>query len=134
MSRLFRARGKGVIPSVARVLLQFSKSFSILHDSDTEKTASGKGNPAWGMNKSIQDILTWDNAKDAVTLVACCTCFEVALFGKEAEKEKPYSALERIRADESARKRVKQLLDGLLDPSKPLPDKVKRWKAITDLA
>jgi len=46
--QIIRARGKGVIPSVARVLLQFSKSFCILHDADTEMTDSGKANPAWG--------------------------------------------------------------------------------------
>lgn len=131
--QIIRARGKGVIPSVARVLLQFSKSFSILHDTDTDTTDSGKGNPAWGMNKTIQNILTWENAKDAVHLVACRTCFEVALFGEEAKQEKPYSVLERIRTDEGARRRVKQLLDALLDPSKPLPDGVKRWEAIEEL-
>lgn len=38
--QIIRARGKGVIPSVARVLLQFSKSFSILHDCDTQEEDS----------------------------------------------------------------------------------------------
>ena len=46
--QIIRARGKGIIPSVAKVLLQFSKSFSILHDTDSPQTLSGKGNPAWG--------------------------------------------------------------------------------------
>ena len=132
--QIIRARGKGVIPSVARVLLQFSKSFAILHDSDTTTTASGKANPAWGMNKSIQAILAMENAKDAVHLVACCTCFEVAIFGEEVLEEKPYTALERIRNDPDARAKVKQLLDGLLDVTKPLPAKCRRWKAIEELA
>lgn len=132
--QIIRARGKGIIPSVARVLLQFSKSFSILHDSDTKETISGKANPAWGMNKSIQEILALENAKETVYLVACCTCFEIAMFGEEAKDEKPYNALERIRKDQNSNARVKQLFDSLLDAAKPLPDKCKRWKVIEDLA
>lgn len=132
--QIVRARGKGIIPSVSRVLLQFSKSFSILHDSDTKETAAKKANPAWGMNKTIQDVLTMENATHAVHLVACCTCFEVAMFGEEVKNEKPYNALDRIRKDQAARERVKQLLDGLLDHTKPLPGKCIRWKQIEELA
>lgn len=131
--QVVRARGKGIIPSVARVLLQFSKSFSILHDSDTKETPAGKANPAWGMNKTIQDILSMENAKGAVHLVACCTCFEMAMFGEEAKDEKPYNALERIRNDLAARARVKQLLDGLLDVAKVMPEKCRRWNQIEEL-
>ncbi|WP_324031587.1 ATP-dependent nuclease [Aeromonas caviae] len=40
--QIIRARGKGIIPSIAKVLLQFSKSFYILHDADTELTKDGK--------------------------------------------------------------------------------------------
>lgn len=132
--QVIRARGKGVIPSVARVLLQFSKDFSILHDTDSPKTSTGKANPAWGMNKSIKEVLSLDNAAGAVHLVACKTSFEVALFGEEARDEKPYSALERIRTDDSARDRVKALFDGLLDSSKLLPTNCIRWTKIEDLA
>lgn len=132
--QIIRARGKGIIPSVARVLLQFSKSFSILHDSDTKETASGKANPAWGMNKSIQDVLALENAKNAIHLVACCTCFEIAVFGEGAKDEKPYNALERIRKNPESKAMVRQLLDGLLDESKPLPDKCRRWNTVEELA
>lgn len=132
--QIIRARGKGVIPSVARVLLQFSKNVAILHDTDAPQTEKGKNNPAWGMNKSIEGVLSFDNASESVHLVACKTCFEVALFGEEAKDEKPYSALERIRTDEAARLRVKMLLDGLLDGSKALPAGCLRWKTMTDLA
>lgn len=131
--QVIRARGKGVIPSVARVLLQFSKDFAILHDADSPKTSKGKANPAWGMNASIEGILELENAAEAVHLVACRTCFEVALFGEEARDEKPYSALERIRNDASARDRVKALFDGLLDPSRPLPPDCIRWTKIEEL-
>lgn len=131
--QIIRARGKGIIPSVAKVLLQFSKSFSILHDTDTEKTTLNKNNPAWGMNKSICDILAWENANEAVHLVACKTCFETALFGEEAKNEKPYNALIRIESEKDTIDKVKQLLDGLLDHSLPLPENCIRWEKIEDL-
>ena len=131
--QVIRARGKGIIPSVAKVLLQFSKAFTILNDTDTPKTTSGKGNPAWGMNESIRKILDWENASGSVSLVACKTCFEVALFGEEAKEEKPYNALLRIRKDEHTRFLVKNLFDGLLDASKGLPPNCIRWKLVSDL-
>ena len=132
--QVIRARGKGIIPSVARVLLQFSKSFSILHDADTPKTAGGKVNPAWGMNKTIESILTWDNALGRVHLVACKPCFETAMFGEEVKEEKPYNALVRIRTNAVARLRVKALLDGLLDSERAVPDGCIRWKSCDELA
>jgi len=131
--QVIRARGKGVIPSVARVLLQFSTSFSILHDTDGPKTASGGTNPAWSMNSGIADILSWPNAAGRVHLVACKPNFEVALFGQEVRDEKPYSALVRIRTDATARSRVKALLDGLLDSTSQLPQGCIRWSATADL-
>lgn len=133
-AQIIRARGKGIIPSIAKVLLQFSKSFSVLHDTDTQITASGKNNPAWGMNNSIAAILAHKNAKDIVSLVACKTCFEVALFGEEVKEEKPYNALARINSSEDAKNKVKQLLDGLLDSSKALPNNCIRWRDINDIA
>lgn len=55
--QIIRARGKGIIPSVAKVLKQFSKSFSILHDTDEKLTTTGNKNPAWGMNNTIAQLL-----------------------------------------------------------------------------
>lgn len=132
--QVIRARGKGIIPSVAKVLLQFSKPFAILHDTDTEKTETGKANPAWGMNKSIESVLSWENAEQRVHLIACKTCFEVAMFGKEAKDEKPYQALTRISEDEEARNRVRLLLDCLLDPNIVPPNGCIRWTKIAQLA
>lgn len=131
--QVIRARGKGVIPSVAKVLLQFAKSFTILHDTDTPKTASGRGNPAWGMNQTIADILTWENAKGKVHLVACKPCFEEALFGEQVRDEKPYNTLIRIRTDQNSRLRVKALLDSLLDLEAGVPTGCIRWSVIDDL-
>lgn len=132
--QIIRARGKGIIPSVAKVLLQFSQKFYILHDRDEEKTAKGKNNPAWGMNNTIAGILNSENAEGRVNLVACNTCFETAIFDEEVRSEKPYHALLRIRSDEEIKARVKALLDYLIGSEDAvLPDKCIHWTEINDL-
>ncbi|MGY4489877.1 ATP-dependent nuclease [Pseudomonas sp. TE3610] len=131
--QIIRARGKGIIPSVAKVLLQFSKQFTILHDTDAPLTAKGKGNPAWGMNKTIASVLGLDNAQGRVRLVACKTCFETALFGKEEKDEKPYRAFLRIQSDQESALKVKGLLDYLLDTANARPDNCIEWTAIEEL-
>ncbi|GAB0150917.1 ATP-dependent endonuclease [Marinobacterium sp. BA1] len=130
--QIIRARGKGIIPSVAKVLKQFSKSFFILHDTDEELTSKGKKNPAWGMNNTIATLLDEDGK---VNLVACKTCFETAIFGEEVSGEKPYNALTKIRTDEIARNRVKSLLDYLIQiEGATLPENCIHWTKIEQLA
>ncbi|MCO7230188.1 AAA family ATPase [Halomonas sp. CnH100-B] len=130
--QIIRARGKGIIPSVAKVLKQFSKSFFILHDADEELTLKGKRNPAWGMNETIATLLDEDGK---VNLVACKTCFEIALFGEEVSGEKPYNALTKIRTDADARSRVKSLLDYLIGvEGVTLPENCIHWTNIEQLA
>jgi putative ATP-dependent endonuclease of OLD family len=131
--QIIRARGKGIIPSIAKVLLQFAKQFTILHDTDAPLTAKGKGNPAWGMNRTIGEVLSLPNAQGRVRLVACKTCFETALFGKEEKDEKPYRAFLRIQNDEEAASKVKELLDFLLDSNNPKPENCLEWTAIDEL-
>lgn len=130
--QIIRARGKGIIPSIAKVLKQFSKSFFILHDTDEELTAKQAKNPAWGMNKTIAQLLEEDGK---VNIVACKTCFETALFGEEVKDEKPYNALVRIRSDETIRNRVKSLLDYLIGTTgATLPENCIHWTKIEQLA
>ena len=130
--QIIRARGKGIIPSVAKVLKQFSKSFFILHDTDEELTSKGKKNPAWGMNNTIATLLDEDGK---VNLVACKTCFETAIFGEEVSGEKPYNALTKIRTDENARNRVKSLFDYLIGTEgATLPENCIHWTKIEQLA
>lgn len=130
--QIIRARGKGIIPSVAKVLKQFSKSFFILHDTDEELTSKGKKNPAWGMNNTIATLLDEDGK---VNLVACKTCFEIALFGEEVSGEKPYNALTKIRTDANARNKVKSLLDYLIgSEGATLPENCIHWTKIEQLA
>ena len=130
--QIIRARGKGIIPSVAKVLKQFSKSFFILHDTDTELTSTDKNNPAWGMNKTILSLL--DEEKQ-VNLVACKTCFETALFGEESKYEKPYNALIRIRQNTDVRDKVKALLDYLIEKNgATLPENCIHWTDLSQLS
>jgi putative ATP-dependent endonuclease of the OLD family len=130
--QIIKARGKGIIPSVAKVLKQFSKSFFILHDTDEELTAKGNKNPAWGMNQTIAKLL---DEEGKTNLVACKTCFETALFGQEVKDEKPYNALTRIRSSDDARDRVKSLLDYLIGvEGAVLPDNCIHWTNIEQLA
>lgn len=130
--QIIRARGKGIIPSVAKVLKQFSKSFFILHDTDEELTKEGSKNPAWGMNKTIAQLL---DKEGKVNLVACRTCFETAIFGQEVKDEKPYNALTRIRSSGDARDRVKSLLDYLVGTDGAvLPNNCIHWTTIDQLA
>ena len=131
--QIIRARGKGIIPTVAKILLQFSQSFSILNDTDEPLATNGKNNPAWAMNGSIADILSWKNASKRVNLIACKTCFETAIFGEEVKSEKPYNALMRIRVDGCAKKKVKNLLDSLLMAEINPPENCIRWTKIEDL-
>ncbi|CNI77413.1 ATP-dependent nuclease [Yersinia mollaretii] len=131
---VIRARGKGIIPSVAKVLIQFSKSFSILHDTDTPITSARKGNPAWGMNNTIAKVLELEGAKDNINLVACKTCFETALFGYEVKSDKPYNTLVELRTNPATLGKVKELLDYLLDIKKPIPANCINWRDIAELA
>lgn len=129
--QIIRARGKGIIPSVAKVLKQFSKSFFILHDADEKLTSKGNANPAWGMNNTIAELL---DSEGKVKLVACKTCFEIALFGEEVKYEKPYNALIRIKTDKEAQDRVKSLLDYLIEvDGASLPENCIRWEKIDQL-
>ncbi|EMK6667489.1 AAA family ATPase [Vibrio fluvialis] len=129
--QIIRARGKGIVPSVAKVLKQFSKSFFILHDTDEKTTSKGDKNPAWGMNNTIAQLL---DEEGKVNLVACKTCFETALFGQEVKAEKPYNALMRIRNDIASRDKVKSLLDYLIGvDGAVLPENCIHWKKIEQL-
>lgn len=129
--QIIRARGKGIIPSVAKVLKQFSKSFFILHDTDEKTTSKGDKNPAWGMNNTIAQLL---DEEGKVNLVACRTCFETALFGQEVKAEKPYNALMRIRNDIASLDKVKSLLDYLIGvDGAVLPENCIHWEKIEQL-
>lgn len=102
-----------------------------MHDADTEKASNGNVNPAWSMNSKIMNVVRDSAGK--VNVVACIEDFETALFDKRVTSDKPYNSLSNMKTDKKAEEIVKKLFDGLLDPSKELPEKCKRWQNIEDL-
>jgi putative ATP-dependent endonuclease of OLD family len=131
--QIIRARGKGIIPSVIKILNQFTCDFAVLHDTDTQKLDEGKINPAWSLNQSIKDEITKNPNKGNIRLIACKTNFEDALFGQVVKYDKPYSAILKIRSDDTLKTTVKQLLDSLLAINISPPQNCIRWNNIEQL-
>lgn len=130
---IIRARRKGVIPSVVKILNQFTADYGVLHDADTELTLKGKGNPAWTVNTNILTEINNSSDLSKTVLIACKTNFEVALLRENVSKEKPYYTLEMMKKDESFREKVKLLLDSLLDSKIEPPENCIRWKTLDDI-
>lgn len=135
---IVRARGKAPIVSLCKILNHFGSGYAVLHDSDaptikTRKTKKDMANPAWSLNQKIRE--TVEKAPDVakVKVVASVPNFEEALFGEEAEDEKPYSALEKMRKDGEAFGKIKTLLEALVDPTKSLPASTVAWTKIDEL-
>lgn len=132
---IIRARGKATIVSLTKILNHFGSSYSILHDSDTPKVKrKGKevDNPAWTMNNTIFNSIKV--CPSQVRLVTSIPYFEKACFNEEAGREKPYNALQNIRSSEDSFKAVSDLLDSLIDHTKPVPNFAFEWRNLEDLA
>lgn len=130
---IIRARGKGIIITLLKVLNQFSTSYGVLHDSDRPLTDKGKANPAWGMNKSIlAGVMSASNPAD-IRHLACIANFEDAMFDEEVKSEKPYNALVKIGSNVALQEKVCLLLDALIDSKVNPPDGCLRWKSIEEL-
>jgi putative ATP-dependent endonuclease of OLD family len=130
---IIRARGKGVIPSVVKILNQFTANYGVLHDADTEKAANGNANPAWAINTNILTEVRKSPNLSQTLLIACKQNFEDALLKKKVSKDKPYHALSQMKADETFKLDVKKLFDSLLDGSKEPPEDCVRWSNIEEL-
>lgn len=133
-----RARGKSCLVSLCKILDQFDKGYSILHDADREtitgkKSKKPRKNSAWTVNQRILDVTTSGRAAQRVDLLASIPNFEEAFFGDVVDGDKPFSALARLRTDETAFKVVAGLLDRLLDSSQPTPSGVIQWNALAQL-
>jgi putative ATP-dependent endonuclease of OLD family len=132
---IVRARGKATIVSLAKILNQFGKPYAILHDSDRPtyicKNGAVKQNPAWAHNTTIMDIAS--HAPAGVRVVASVPNFEEAYLNKECKEEKPYNALTRIKSDSGVKNTIEQLLDALVDFTKPLPQGAMQWDNIDNL-
>jgi putative ATP-dependent endonuclease of OLD family len=131
---IVRARGKATIVSLEKILNQFGTSYAVLHDSDTptyQRDGETTRNPAWPLNESI--LKTSSEGKARVRVVASIPTFEEAYLMKKTTHDKPYNALSRLRKQPASATLVKQLLDGLIDFKKPLPQGAKEWTTLTEL-
>jgi putative ATP-dependent endonuclease of the OLD family len=132
-AHIIRARGKGIIITLLKILNQFSSSYGVLHDADTPVTSKGRGNPAWGMNMSILAGIQEAAEPQKIRHVACVRNFEEAIFDEEAKNEKPYNALLKIRDNHAMQQKVCALLDSLIDGNKEPPEGCTRWNSIEQL-
>jgi len=135
---IIRARGKVTIALLIKVLSLFGASFSILHDSDRPTIYTKKGvlrkNGAWTNNLTI--LTAFKNAPDPnkLKLCSCVPNFEEACLGYEADDDKPFNALKRIKEDAKSLQNVKTLLDFLLgSPGATPPANIIQWNVIEEL-
>lgn len=130
--QIVRARGKGSILTILKILNQFSSRYAVLHDSDTPLAKNG-ASPAWGVNASIRAAIDGAPMSHQIGHVVSITNFEVALFGKETSSDKPYTTMVKLNGTEMLRVRAMSLLDSLLDSSVEVPVPFIRWSSLDDL-
>lgn len=123
-----RARGKGILISLVKILNHFGASYSVLHDSDRPLSGS-----AWGTNLSLLNEVNSGPNPKMVRLVAAIPDFEGGVFGTNAQSDKPYKAVLTIESDQAAKTKAVQLLEALCDHSKPLPAGTIAWRHMEDL-
>jgi putative ATP-dependent endonuclease of OLD family len=133
-----RARGKACLVALCKILNHFDKGYAILHDSDRKeviekKTKSKRTNAAWAENPKILTETEVGRKSGKIRLLASVPNFEEAFLGEETHHDKPYSALARLRAHESAFLRIATLLDSLLDNSQKVPEGAVEWSSIDEL-
>ncbi len=133
-----RARGKACLVSLCKILNQFDKGYSILHDADREKviskvTKKERVNSAWSENQKILTVTEAGRTAGRVRLLASVPNFEEAFFDEEANADKPYSALARLKSDETAFSKIAELLDCLVEAAKPVPNGAKAWASLEEL-
>jgi len=131
---IVRARGKATIVSLCKILNQFGAPYSVLHDSDRptyQKDGKEYTNPAWAHNESIRIEIA--KASAATRLLASVPNFEGAYLCEEVKTDKPYNVLCCLKADSSVVKTIIQLLDALIDFTKPVPSGAVQWTNIDEL-
>lgn len=129
---IIRARGKGSILTILKILNQFSSRYAVLHDSDTPLAKNG-ASAAWGVNASIRTAIDASPVAESIRHVVSVTNFEIALFGKEASSEKPYNTMIKLTSTEALRVRAESLLAALIDQSAEVPEPFVRWTNLSAL-
>lgn len=136
---IVRARGKACIVPLCKILNQFDKEFSVLHDSDRakilgKKTKKERANPAWSENEKILQITEDARKKGKATVLSSVPNFEEAFLGDTVDGDKPYHALARLKKDEGVFDTITALLERLLDSTKPVPKAAISWNSIDELS
>jgi len=132
--RVVRARGKATIVSLCKILNQFAAPYSVLHDSDRptyQRDGKDHANPAWAHNDSIRVEMA--KASAATRLLASLPNFESAYLGDEVKSDKPYNVLCSLKGDSGVVSRIAQLLDALIDFTKPVPPGAMQWTNVDQL-
>lgn len=130
---IIRARGKAIIPSIVKILNQFTANYGVLHDADTKLTSKGKGNPAWTINTKILEAVNNSSDSSKTILIACKTNFESALLDVDVKSDKPYYTWDKMKTDEEFKLKVKQLLDSLLNNEVETPENCIRWNNLDEI-
>lgn len=130
---IIRARGKAIIPSIVKILNQFTANYGVLHDADTKLTSKGKGNPAWTINTKILEAVNNSSDLSKTILIACKTNFESALMDVDVKSDKPYYTWDKMKNDEEFKLKVKQLLDSLLNNEVKTPENCIRWNNLDEI-
>lgn len=128
---IIRARGKAIIPSIVKILNQFTANYGVLHDADTKLTS--KGNPAWTINTKILEAVNNSSDLSKTILIACKTNFESALMDIDVKSDKPYYTWDKMKNDQEFKLKVKQLLDSLLNNEVKTPENCIRWNNLDEI-
>jgi putative ATP-dependent endonuclease of OLD family len=131
---IIRARGKSTIVSLAKILNQFGADYSVLHDSDYQ-TCLRKGktitNPAWTNNTKILEEV--NKGTGSIKLISSVPHFEGAYYNDELKNEKPYTAIQMIKENQSVFDDVEKVFDNLCGISTDLPKNAIEWNNINQL-
>lgn len=131
---IVRARGKATIVSLCKILNQFGAPYAILHDSDRptyQKDGKEHKNPSWAHNESIR--IEAAKSPATIRLIASIPNFEGAYLHVEVKFDKPYNALSNLQADSDVLEKIGQLLNALIDFTKPIPHGAIEWGNIATL-
>lgn len=123
-----RARGKGIIKLLCKILNQFGSPYTVLHDSDLEDKSN-----VWGMNKNILNESSNSDFRIRSRVIASKVDFEKALLNKTEKTGKPYAIYKELSENQSSVNRVIALLEFLLDGTKPCPKGFIEWKSEEEL-
>lgn len=136
-THIIRARGKATIVSLIKILNHFGSSYAVLHDSDTPRITTKKGNeqanPAWGNNPNILNAFNARPGGVQARLLASLPNFEMAYFSEEAETEKPYNALKTISGSPAKFAVIEALFTALVDHGFQPPQNCVQWATIEEL-